>query len=387
MNELSFNIYNIIIAAGIIHGIIFAAVLLSKKKDWKTFRLFLALSVLALAFNNLQYWFRDTQLNVQYPFLTEVYIQFELLVGPFFYLFVERYLGKRLKKGIILLVLAPFILGSISLPLFSREIFSQSFEEGFNVALELFTILMNIGLVCYIFYAIIKYEGAQTTNINRRPFIQTKWLKYVLILTLIMCLTWMFTTLFLRQFTDATRSISPYAHYYPIWILTSLMLYWVAYASIFKARIFFEQKVIREKKSTYQVKEIGLSPKLVSTTSAKESKKKTNDVLYSKFEQLMIEEQLYLNPQLSLDLVALKLDISANYLSQIVNNHSNYSFADYVNMQRITLAKQLLLDPEFDRYTIHSIALETGFNSKSSFYTAFKKVTDLTPTKYKAAQI
>ena len=156
MNELNFNIYNILIAAGIIHGIVFAIILLYKKKNWKTFRLFLAFSVFALAFNNLQYWFRDTQLNIDYPWLTAIYIQFELLVGPFFYLFVQKYLGKHLKKSIILLVLSPFILSSISFPLFSRGLFSVSFEEIFNQALEFFTIGLNIWLVCYIFYAIIK---------------------------------------------------------------------------------------------------------------------------------------------------------------------------------------------------------------------------------------
>ncbi len=387
MNELNFNIYNILIAAGIIHGIVFAIILLYKKKNWKTFRLFLAFSVFALAFNNLQYWFRDTQLNIDYPWLTAIYIQFELLVGPFFYLFVQKYLGKHLKKSIILLVLSPFILSSISFPLFSRGLFSVSFEKIFNQALEFFTIGLNIWLVCYIFYAIIKYERTHKKLKIKKTSIQTKWLKHILIITFTMCIIWLFTTLYLRQFTEATRSISAYAHYYPIWILTSLMLYWVAYTSIFKARIFDEQKAIRQKKSTYTIKEISSASIIDIDDSIKVPKKKTNQSLYDKFQKLMIDQELYLDPKLSLELAASKLDISANYLSQIVNNHSNYSFADYVNLQRIALAKQLLLDPEFNQYTIHSIALETGFNSKSSFYNAFKKVTQMTPTAYKKAQL
>lgn len=386
ISELNFNFYNILIAAGIIHGLIFSVVLLSKKKDWKTFKLFLAFSVLALALNNLQYWFRDTKLNVDYPQLTSVYIQFELLVGPFFYLFVKRYLGKPIEKGMALLVLAPFILSSIALPLFSQRFFSADFEDGFNTVLELFTIVLNLWLICYIFYSIVKYERAHTVIDFNETVIQTKWLKHLLILTLIMCLLWLCTTLFLRQFIDAARSISIYAHYYPIWILTSLMLYWVAYASIFKARIFDEQKAIKQKKSSYSIKEIGLSPQLASIHIATSPKKKTNEELFKKFQRLVLEEELYLNPRLSLEFISSRLDISSNYLSQIVNNHSNYSFADYINTQRISLAKQLLLDPDFKRYTIQSIALETGFNSKSSFYNAFKKITDLTPTQYKTVQ-
>ncbi len=384
--DLNFNIYNIFIAAGILHGILFSIILLSKKKAWKTFKLFLAFSVIALALNNLQYWFRDTLLDQDYPFLTAIYIQFELLVGPFFLLFVDSYLGKKVRKGLILLVLTPFILGSISLPLFSQEFFSPAFEDAFNTFLELFTIGLNMWLVCYIFYSILKYEGAYKKT-KTTSTLQTAWLKHVLILTLIMCVLWLCATLFLREFVEAARSISLYAHYYPIWILTSLILYWVAYAAIFKAKIFDEQRAIREKRSSYVVKEIGLHPQLVSIVKNSNPKKKTNPLLYDKFEKLMLREQLFLDPHLSLELVSSKLDISANYLSQIVNNHSNYSFADYVNTQRIAFAKQLLIDPEFNKYTIHSIALETGFNSKSSFYNAFKKVTKLTPTAYKKAQL
>lgn len=387
MNELNFNVFNIIIAAGIIHGLIFATILLTKKKSWKTFKLFLALSVIALALNNLQYWFRDTRLNIDYPVLTAIYIQFELLVGPFFYLFVERYLGKRLQKGMVLLVLAPFILASVSLPLFSQEIFSLAFEDGFNTALELLTIGINMWLVCYIFYSIIKYERKHKQSIVNKAAIQTKWLKHILILTLIVCILWLCATLFLREFVEAARSISMYAHYYPMWILISLILYWVAYAAIFKARIFDEQLAIREKKSSFTINEIGLSSQATQPTSLTTPKKKTNPLIYNQFEKLMIEEELYLDPQLSLEVVSTKLDISANYLSQIVNNHSQYSFADYVNTQRIALAKQLLIDPEFNKYTIQSIALETGFNSKSSFYSAFKKATDRTPTAYKKEQL
>jgi AraC-like DNA-binding protein len=175
-------------------------------------------------------------------------------------------------------------------------------------------------------------------------------------------------------------SLPGFYKYYPLWITISFLIYWIAYAAIFRAKLFKEQKVIRKKIAELEKKSFVESQSTVITPS---DKKKTNSGLYANFERLIIEEKLYLNPLLSLNYTADKLNISANYLSQIVNNHSNYSFTDYINQQRIGLAKQLLLDPEFDKYTILSIALETGFNSKSSFYNAFKKVTQLTPTQYK----
>ncbi len=50
---------------------------------------------------------------------------------------------------------------------------------------------------------------------------------------------------------------------------------------------------------------------------------------------------------------------------------------------RVEQAKTLLLDPEYENYTITSIGLESGFNSKSTFYTVFKKYSGSTPVEFK----
>lgn len=388
MGELNFNIFNIIIAAGIIHGFVFAIILLSRKKKWSSFKVFLSLSVIALACNNLQYWIRDVDILRIFPQLDLIYIQFELLVGPFFYLFVERYLGRPIKKSVALIIFAPFILSTIVLPLFSKGLFDKNLEILVNQIIEIITIIINLGLVVIIFYSILKYEKKYIVFNPKQAVIQTRWLKNILILTFIMCLLWLSTTLFVPQFLQEARSISKYAHYYPIWILTSLMLYWVAYGSIFKAKIFYEQREIK-KKITFNKSITSTAAGSIDkmTIKTEGTRKKKNDQIFDNFERLINDDQLFLNPQLSLKLVAERLGISSNYLSQIVNNHSDYNFADYINRKRIFLAKEFLVDPEFNKYTIHSIALETGFNSKSSFYTSFKKVTNLTPSQYKKNQI
>ena len=54
---------------------------------------------------------------------------------------------------------------------------------------------------------------------------------------------------------------------------------------------------------------------------------------------------------------------------------------------KISQAKLLLLNPEYEDYTITSIGLESGFNSKSTFYTVFKKHTGLTPNEYKNKEL
>ncbi|KZS39624.1 hypothetical protein AWE51_08210 [Aquimarina aggregata] len=106
---------------------------------------------------------------------------------------------------------------------------------------------------------------------------------------------------------------------------------------------------------------------------------------FKELDFLMKEAKMYRDPNIGLDSMAKKLKISGNYLSQLVNKLSGYNFADYVNRFRIEDAKRKLKNPNFVHYTIISIALESGFNSKSTFYSAFKKLTGISPKEYRVS--
>jgi AraC-like DNA-binding protein len=72
----------------------------------------------------------------------------------------------------------------------------------------------------------------------------------------------------------------------------------------------------------------------------------------------------------------------AHYVSQVINQELNVNFYELVSRHRIERAKQLL--GAASRQTVLEIALVVGFNSKSTFNTAFRKETGLTPTAYRA---
>jgi AraC-like DNA-binding protein len=81
--------------------------------------------------------------------------------------------------------------------------------------------------------------------------------------------------------------------------------------------------------------------------------------------------------------LAQQLGTSANYLSQIINEQLKVNFYDFVNGYRVEEAKRLMCSTERQNTNILKIALDSGFNSKSAFYTAFKKATSITPTQYR----
>ncbi|WP_407920992.1 helix-turn-helix domain-containing protein [Flavobacterium cellulosilyticum] len=60
-----------------------------------------------------------------------------------------------------------------------------------------------------------------------------------------------------------------------------------------------------------------------------------------------------------------------------------YNFLDYINLLRVEKVKKYLIKSDYSSYTIVAIGLECGFNSKSTFYTAFKKFTNVTPSEFK----
>ena len=99
--------------------------------------------------------------------------------------------------------------------------------------------------------------------------------------------------------------------------------------------------------------------------------------------QTMQEQKLYLDCDLTLRDLAEHAGLSYHQASQVINGQMNQRFFSFVNNYRIQLAKELLADPKTSKMAIVDLAMEVGFKSKSSFYDAFKKVTQVTPTQFK----
>jgi AraC-like DNA-binding protein/lipoprotein NlpI len=95
--------------------------------------------------------------------------------------------------------------------------------------------------------------------------------------------------------------------------------------------------------------------------------------------QLMDEEEIYLNPSLSLRELAQSLQIHPNKLSWLINENLSKNFNEYINSWRLTAFQQKALDPENSNITLLGLAYESGFNSKSVFNEFFKRSTGLTP--------
>jgi len=372
LENLNLNIFNILIISGVIHGIIFSGVVFTQNQKIKKSTIYLGLTVLFLSLSNLQYWLIDTTIINYHPYLKYIFIPWQWLVLPMFYLYVYKITHENkislIKKA---LLIGPFVLvllihiTTIGYKFFINNNYEipSHFEKGIYVYLEFLSCIFNLILIFFSYRIVKNYEEDKTYNVKWVKT-ETNWLKKLIYIGIIVCSCWL-----LAIIAVVIYNLNKTYLFYPLWIGNSILVYWIGYVGLTKSKQLKERILLRKKR----IKKNELIKKEIH------SKSKT----FENLEREIISSKLYLNPNLSLDYLSKQLNLSEGYLSQQINSNSGMSFNDFINSLRVQSAKENLSNIEFDNYTIVAIGLESGFNSKSSFYTAFKKFTNKTPTQYK----
>lgn len=109
-----------------------------------------------------------------------------------------------------------------------------------------------------------------------------------------------------------------------------------------------------------------------------ENKEKIKNKILKYFEK----PDVYLNPELNMDLLAKLLKVPKYQLTEVLNTVIGKNFFQFVNSYRVEAVKKMLADPK-NNYSIEAIGYECGFSSKSSFYKEFKRITGMTPIVFK----
>jgi AraC-like DNA-binding protein len=164
-------------------------------------------------------------------------------------------------------------------------------------------------------------------------------------------------------------------HYLTIF-LSGIFLFSVAL--LFYMR--YQRKRFRQKiAALIQNIESGKNQKNISAVKVKETKAKK---LLHKLQKIE-DQELFLNKNYSLNMVAKKIDSNSSYVSQIINTYWNKSFVEYTNELRINyILKKLKEDTTYQKFTLLAIAESIGYKSLSSFNKHFKNVSGVTPKQY-----
>lgn len=357
---------NYILLIGFIQGFIFNLYsIFTGKYRTKSF-LYINLWVFFLSLNNLQAWLSEREMMFNNFFLDHLHTPWYIFLAPMFYLFLVRYLRLK-KKKIILNTLVLFFVFSFLVKLIALFILRDKPVDHLNNYLiyhnyfeESVGFLITVGIFIFSYLIYRKKDDYQLV----RSFDSLQWIKTFFLLSLIGLGIWLFCVIhnlvYDNEFTEFFYDI--------LRLYTSFLLYWIAYKSTLQQRLFDERYAIRQ-------------ARIIRKAPIQKTKDLQKELKY--IEEYITQNQSYVDSQLSVEQLADEMEISSAKLSKIINQSSGKNFSDYINSFRVEKAKEMLLNPDFDSYTILSIGLESGFNSKSSFYESFKKNTSLTPTQWR----
>ncbi|MEQ9302409.1 MAG: helix-turn-helix domain-containing protein [Marinoscillum sp.] len=148
-------------------------------------------------------------------------------------------------------------------------------------------------------------------------------------------------------------------------------------------KIFTDPRYSEYHQKVYPKKAIKPAPKRKSTRPLENDKA---EVLVDKIRHYFLDERPYLNPALTLRILADQVDIHPNTLSWLINEHICKNFNEFINEYRIEHFKKLVVDPSNSHISLIGLAYESGFNSKTVFNTAFKKTVGMTPKAFQKSQ-
>ncbi len=366
-------------------ALLFTYYILSLKVERRISNLFIALFIFVFGLENF--------MPILYENVFTSYPQYALILDtlfflqfPLIYLYIKSASFKdfRLRK-VDLLHLIPYIIASI-ITIFSYHILP--FESKRLIVLdgmrdlqkELYLILTLFGLQMVIYFIlsfreIKRYRQIVNENYSDIGKYNYKWIRqllyaflFILLVTVIKNFTWSFFNETMHGILDLLLKL-----------VVLVFITWIIYKALKRPYLFSgvnsQIKLLKE-----LIKEQELIDKVSSTNQLSIQEK----ALQQKLDRFMSQEKPYLDPALTLHDLARLLDVPSRELSILLNQYYKQHYFDFINSYRIDHAIQILLDPERKKLTVLEIMFDVGFNSKSSFNTAFKKYTNLSPTAYRA---
>lgn len=389
----SFELLSTLTLLGAAQGIFLALALVNAKSGDSRSHRILALFTLLFSIDLGEEYLYQVGFFKSMPGLLHVLAPIDLLYGPLIYLYVSQLtspVSRRTDKTNYWHFLPALIGIAALLPFFlmggpEKLEFTEAIRRGgamesdtshalmIRLGFTLFMLGTVVQLGLYLLFSIrrlIAHSNSIKNEFSDIDRINLAWLR-----NLLLGLSCIFLLYLGDQFFPNLMGINILGDL--ITVVAVILIYAMGYLGIRQPEIFTrafatQQTVTQEgvEKAGEKYRRSGLD-------------KDTSLVFLDELIGHMETNKPYLEGDLVLPQLAQQLGISANYLSQVINEQLKVNFYDFINGYRVEEAKRLMRNSGSEKTNILNIALDSGFNSKSAFYTAFKKATSMTPTQYR----
>ncbi len=293
----------------------------------------------------------------------------------FFYVLSLIYDDFEFRKN-HLLHLIPYLLSFLILiPRFygvntaGKELFYSNYLQNPETKfINISSYIQSIVYTVLIFYILLKARKITLENYSTMAATNIKWLLQLNIFSSVIFILVVYKAVYKYTY-ETTESL----HAVRIMVIVMVLMFtcWLILKALYKPEIF---------------RGIKSDEKPIDSAVKKKQKEQIPTALEAKIqtiEDFMADKKPYLDPNLTVHNLALNVNLPVSELSILINHHIGKHFFDYVNEYRINEAKNILANPPEEKLTILEILYQVGFNSKSSFNSAFKKYTSMTPTQFR----
>lgn len=373
----NFNLLDIISVISLFIGLMFAVFLLSTKETNKLSNRIFASFLFLSAIDNV---FVSKLIGQNFYNISAIIALLVFLQLPIFYLYILSVCYSDFKlKAIHLLHAIPFIIVNLlmltsfygfnsdaAIILFSNV--SEAFKNNF------IHIAIHVQVVCYLIAVFTVIYRAKKIHLENYANSDITFYKWLFQLTVVLSILHAFAIL---------KNIYKFSDYDSFYFWSRIILQLVELA-------IFCWYILKALKSPNLFKSVDSKLKLTSNLISENKTPivealKTNEDVHT-LKQYMIDEAPFLNSSLTIQDLANQMHFNTKDLSILINHTMGKHFFDFINEYRIHKATQILEDPTQNQLTVLEILYDVGFNSKSSFNTAFKKHIGTTPTAYRKSK-
>jgi AraC-like DNA-binding protein len=373
------NILETIFLLAGIQGLLLSAILFSKKANHNA-NIILAIATFALSLDLFTKIYYTKEFFYKYPHFIGVTYPFPYLYGPFFYIYTKLVSKEEEKfsyRDYIHFVPA-LIVYLVGLPVYLLNGPEKiEFVKGMIANREsmVFQIIDWIIPFQGILYTILtinvvaRYNKRIRDSFSNIEKINLNWLKY---LAFGAAVIWFIVLLnyIIRNFIARDTGIDFMLHF-----SMSVLIYSMGYLGLSQPEIFLQPA----EETPDETEKIKYKKSGLDDSSSEEIKNNLLDIMNKK--------KPYLDSDLTLNKLSGMLSVSVHHLSEVLNKKLNQNYYDFINKYRIEEFKARIEDPSNANYNLLSIAFDSGFKSKTSFNTIFKKMTGKTPSEYKSSLI